>query len=388
MLESIEIRNFRSCRDVRVRLSEPVVALLGKNGAGKTNVLLAIRHAAELALGEPESASTFSRGNRGEPLQMSLVFSAGGSKYTYTTTRGSIGRAESRIEESLLQDDQTVFNRVGGELISPLSPSEGGIRIPPQMGSLFLISQFYSTDASRYAQLKKVSDYLRAIRYYALSTLSPEYSLDVPTPIVELANYEKWKTSLAIGRPWESASMRLLHLYLTADSKLEELRTLVGENGLGLISDIRIEEVHPARSGAGGEPAYIIEYIPCAGLAGAGRPFRYSGLSTGTWRVLRLLTYMIFDEASCMLVEQPEDSIHSGLLGKLLDVVDSYSERTQFICTTHSPRVMNMLGARSVRIVASNDGETTVSELSAVEIAASVGYLADQGTLSEFLETL
>jgi len=55
MLDFIEIKNFRSCEDVRLRLGEPVVALLGKNGAGKTNVLHAVQLATDLYVGESDS---------------------------------------------------------------------------------------------------------------------------------------------------------------------------------------------------------------------------------------------------------------------------------------------------------------------------------------------
>ena len=89
-----------------------------------------------------------------------------------------------------------------------------------------------------------------------------------------------------------------------------------------------------------------------------------------------------------MLVEQPEDCIHAGLLGKVIDILRTYAGRTQLICTTHSPRVMNLVGAKGIRIVTAANGRTEVSELSPGEVEASQSYLADEGTLAEFLDTL
>src|SRR5207249_4889664 len=139
---------------------------------------------------------------------------------------------------------------------------------------------------------------------------------------IEVARYDAWKAGLAQGRAMRSVQMRLLHLSLAMKPQFEELKTLLGENGLGLLADIRVEPVEvrlrgrPAgeRTEDAVEPAYAISFMPGTGLAGSGQWFRYSGLSAGTWRILQLLTYLIFDKNSCMLLEQPEDSIHPGLL--------------------------------------------------------------------------
>lgn len=81
----------------------------------------------------------------------------------------------------------------------------------------------------------------------------------------------------------------LLHLSLVDKPRFEELKTLLGENGLGLLSDIRIDEVRPRiriskdKAEDAVEPVYVISFMPGTGLAGSGRWFHFSGLSAGTW---------------------------------------------------------------------------------------------------------
>lgn len=104
--------------------------------------------------------------------------------------------------------------------------------------------------------------------------------------------------------------------------------------------------------------------------------------------ILQLLTYLVFDKNSCMLLEQPEDSIHPGLLAKAIDILRTYSARTQLICTTHSPRVMNLVGPAGIRLVTAVSGSTRVASLSDTDLIAAKGYLQDEGTLAEFLDTL
>lgn len=103
---------------------------------------------------------------------------------------------------------------------------------------------------------------------------------------------------------------------------------------------------------------------------------------------LQLVTNLVFDNNSCMLLEQPEDSIHPGLLAKVIDILQTYAGRTQLICTTHSPRVMNLVDPAGIRFVTAADGNTSVSELSTKDLKAAKSYLEDEGTLAEFLETL
>lgn len=388
MLTSIEIGNFRSCDSVRLSLNEPLVALVGKNGAGKTNLLHAIHLVAELCIGEPDSRYRLTPHDRSKPVTLSLEFSIAESHYRYQTSRNSSGVLA--VSEMLERDGVEIFKRDGEQLSASIEPFRGGMAVPAQMGSLFLLTQLAPTGSSLSAILRPISAYLRGIRYYPLLHRTQEHSERHLAPFIEAAVYERWKLALASGRPSDSVPMRILHMHLTKDDRLEEIQRLLGDDGLELISEIRVEEVklRGRRTDASLEVAYTITFVPCSRIAGAGHPFRYSGLSEGTWRVVRLLTYLIFDESSCMLVEQPEDSIHSGLMGNVIDILDTYSDRTQLVCTTHSPRVMNLVGARGIRIVTADNGRTAVAGLTDAELLASKSYLLDEGSLAEFLDTL
>ena len=83
MLDSVQINNFRSCEAVSLRLGEPVVALVGKNGVGKTNVLHGIQLAADLCVGEPGASFGLAPRDRKQPSKFELRFSAGDHHYFY-----------------------------------------------------------------------------------------------------------------------------------------------------------------------------------------------------------------------------------------------------------------------------------------------------------------
>jgi hypothetical protein len=313
------------------------------------------------------------------------------------------------FEESLQKDDTLFFSRTGEITKAAIDGFPAEVRFGTRAATLPTLLQILPKDHPVTSALKPIAEYLRSVRYYSLLQGFQEHMPGPPrsalgdqwadsSPVIEVARYEAWKSELTQGRARRSVQMRLLHLFLTDKPSFDELKTLLGDDGLGLLADIRIEQVRlrgktPTERAADKmeeafETAYALSFVPGAGLAGAGRPFRYSGLSAGTWRILQLLTYLVFDKNSCMLLEQPEDSIHPGLLAKVIDILRTYSGRTQLICTTHSPRVMNLVGPAGIRLVTAVNGSTSAEGLSDDSLKAAQGYLRDEGTLAEFLETL
>lgn len=406
MLDSIEITNFRSCEDVQLRLGEPVVALLGKNGAGKTNVLHAVQVVADLCVGDSESIFSLHPRDSSKPTGFVLRFTMGSSQFVYRTNRSSIPAKTDIFDESLEKDTAILFLRTGEAAEIPTAGLPTGVRIGTRAATLPTLLQILPQANQASVELRPVAEYLRSIQYYPLLQAFQEHLIGPArgtfadpnanySPFIEVARYEAWKAELTQGRPKRSVQMRLLHLWLADKTRFDELKMLLGESGLGLLADIRVEEIarlrsRSAREGAEDalEPAYQISFMPGAGLAGSGRWFRFSGLSAGTWRIVQLLTYLIFDKNSCMLLEHPEDSIHAGLLAKVIDILRTYAGRTQLICTTHSPHVMNLIGPMGIRLVTASEGRTSVSELTTQNLKAARNYLEDEGTLAEFLEIL
>ncbi len=104
--------------------------------------------------------------------------------------------------------------------------------------------------------------------------------------------------------------------------------------------------------------------------------------------MIKILVGLLFDRSGVMLLEHPEDKIHPGLLRKLIDLLRNYAAESQLIVASHSPAVFNALGPDSIRLVTMDQGETKARALSPSEIGIAGKYLQEEGSLSDFLETV
>lgn len=84
--------------------------------------------------------------------------------------------------------------------------------------------------------------------------------------------------------------------------------------------------------------------------------------SDGTLRVAGILTALLQEPPLTLIgIEEPEQTIHPGALGILLDYIREASQRGQVLLTTHSSDLLDLLNIDEIRVVEREGGTTTVS---------------------------
>lgn len=74
-------------------------------------------------------------------------------------------------------------------------------------------------------------------------------------------------------------------------------------------------------------------------------PVHQTGASSGTLRVLGLMTALLSGTGAKVIgIEEPENYLHPGALSALVEYLVRASEEIQFLVTTHSPSVLDVLG--------------------------------------------
>lgn len=88
------------------------------------------------------------------------------------------------------------------------------------------------------------------------------------------------------------------------------------------------------------------------------QPIGFESLSDGTKRVFLMLTFAIIADIkglSMIAVEEPENSIHPGLLQNYIDVLSQLINDCKIIVTSHSPYIIQYLDPHSIYIGLAND---------------------------------
>jgi ABC-type multidrug transport system ATPase subunit len=391
MLTSLHINRFRSCLDVRLTSLTEVTALVGRNGAGKTNILQAFEWLGKVIGGDLSSKQPR---KTTEPGRMSVEITLLGAPYWYSVNRAaSLFRAEGgdterseAFEEELTRYDtgELIFKRVGEtvELSGAIEPLLVGQETSTVLALLSLLPK---THALR-SLLLHFWSFFTHVTYYPFGDLGDAEELAV----IMASDFTEWEGS---PRSWKSTNaqgtvMRIIKLSNDDPDKFEELKVILGSHNLDLIADIDVIRV-PIKPGdhQNSDPAnfvYFVDFTPSSHTTS----FSFDKLSYGTKRIVQLVVSMLSDDSDISLIEQPEDGIHPALLHKLIPFMRNYAEGKQVIVASHSPAVLNSVEPEEIRLIEMGNGRTYARPLSKIEITAANNYLAKSGPLADFVAAL
>lgn len=400
MLKNVHITNFLSCKDTEIELDDVITALIGRNAAGKTNILKAVQWCAQFAVGNAllyEYFSNFDALN----IECSVEFSIDNKFFKYevkltknlTKNSSMLGavaalpvpqKQDSVLMENLLCHENGVWELIAKRNNDSVTHynegNETDLKIKTEIPMIvFMLSLLPEKELNPF--INKICNYLSEIKYYTLE--DDKYKIgayDKYAHIIFDDAYNEWLSEN--NKVESSVIMRLLHIWHVNKDLLEEFEALIGKNGLNLIDNLVI-----GKSSYGGEDEkhfYLLKFI-VADIA-----VNYTQLSYGTQRVLTILLALLYDKNSTLLIEQPEDGIHSGLLRKLLPLCFEYGAvyNKQIIVSTHSPDVINLLPPESIRLVKMTENGTKVSSLSKEQLPFIYEFLEDEGALFDFIESM
>ena len=411
MLKKLRIKNFLSCEDVTIDFSDDITALVGRNAAGKTNILKAINKVAGFFSGKDDLIRELVNNEKESSFELLMeieerqyFYKLGTKKKTEKELEVTNSPSLFKITEQLYtisgSSKSIVFNREGKDLsvkreftdqntpaysaASPLVKAS----YQPEVQLKFVLSAHYSVSHfihSMFAMspivemVKAIYDLLDKTHYYEL--IEPE---GIDSIAIYRSSYNEWLEEYNKERPSDTFNvMRLLHLYKENHDTFGEIVNLLGDMTLGLIVNIDIsEQVIKTKKE---DVLYVFQFtMP------NGEKVSYEDLSFGTQRIISILLALLHDNGPVLLLEQPEDGIHVGLLRRFLPLCQRYAEEynKQLIITTHSYEVVDMLQPENIRLVSMGEEGTKAESLPEEDIRHIKTFMEDEGTLSEYLEIL
>lgn len=393
MLTHLDISDYLSCERTSVDLTSRLTALVGCNGVGKTNILRAIQ---TIANTQSKVNALEALAHESPAFSLETRIEADVFQYKMAICPDPTQVADSKrvLHEKLVRTDanlktQTVFSRENKFLTVSRGKYQTTFPIMPFTPSALVLPMLPDPNP----ELNAVKQYLafwKNTGYYTLESHVEDDFLDDEDYKTLKESYETQGTLPA------SCMFRLVYLHNERPDTYNEFCELIGQNGLRLISEAAIrtlssfhsDDIRTMTKNETNKKLWYASYGPYEGLGGSQSIFLFSQLSAGTRRIIRLLASMLLDRRQMMLIEQPEDSIHPAMLQRVIDILRSYSDQTQFVLTTHSPAVLNMLEPDNLILVSAPEGNTLTRRLSESEITAAELFLQKEGTLSEYFELL
>lgn len=411
-LESIVIEGYRSCRKTTFAPNTDLSALIGINGAGKTNILQGIRlldprrgRGARRALEELSQNGT---------AQLTAWFRVNDAKVGLRVALSSLEGGRRSEELVSVQELWNLASFTGSKAWKPMPPAglliQEGKRLAGDASQFYLFDEdldvmsFKGLHYERFdlsilqnpaaiQALIAIAEFRSGISYYSASQFTDPSRCPSSFEVDEQGRLnEPYLGNLG------SIHLRFLHdLYsLRRDNVLlyDEYCRFVSRKQLGLVSRLTWKEIELSSNTAEVKSSGTVSkikkrktlVIPKVQVGTS--HITFNQLSEGTFKTLALAFYIITDSSKFLMIEEPEVCVHHGLLRKIIETIKSYAHRKQTIVSTHSDLLVDELEPRHLFVVEMSPSGTSVkgleSWLDRRGKNALHDYLAESGPLGEY----
>ena len=341
-LVSLSSKNYRSLRDVTVEPGRLSV-FIGANASGKSAILDALRFLSEAVQARDFHPPVYSRGGilnlawKGEEadqIELQAVLQDGDKRFEWTVrlVRQSY---EFHVEEHVYEvsfgsPPSQLLNAEKGEGWWWSGEKRERVKLKQSPSACALAAA--TADGSFLA--REVAEFIGGWGFFD------------PNPFLLRRD---WNLSDS-GRfdPYGRNLGETLYALDRSSPELLEKIVLATRSVVGLPYDIEVRESE--------DRFYFVQEEP-------GLQFRVSqmGVSSGTLRMLALMTALYASpETGLIGIEEPENYIHPAALSSFTEHVLDSRNRGQFMLTTHSPMLLDILDdPAAVNVVSRNDSEGT-----------------------------
>ena len=341
-LLSLKAKNYRSLRDVSIKL-EDFNLFIGANAAGKSTILDALRFLHEGMHARDFEAPVLTRGGI-----LNLAWK--GEQAHQIDLAVVLQDDEESTEWSIQITRQGHHFRVG----------ERVARLPSQSPPVVLLEAdggtgwWWSNTTSERVEMEQPGTVC------ALAAAAADASF----PAREIADFvRRWgffdPNPFLLRRDWSGLD----------SSRLDHYGRNLGEtlHALASSSPEIVDRIRSATQNIVGLPAgiatrdsedrfYFVQTEP-----GLHHSVHQMGVSSGTLRTLALMTALFGEpERNLLGIEEPENYIHPSALSAFVEYLRDSQDRVQFMVTTHSPLLLDLLDdPASVCVVQRGDREGT-----------------------------
>ena len=393
-ITNIEIGNYRSCINTKFKIKENLTAIIGANGAGKSNILNSIL----LLSGRMRGSRTYGRNRK---LDDSTSHSTLTFDLEIDESKFKL-KADIHFETDERNSDEIYFYKIQfkknqkGERYMQI---EDGLieyaqehyyyRLRSKSESFLehLPKQFQTTF---YTNFFKCFFFIQKASYYSATQFSDPSNCPVS---IELEGNRR-SPHYRLNRQHDKFIYDLYQTYKQDPKSFSRFLNTINKNGIGLISDIEFYEYDLPNTTfevkTGGKIKQIDKekqiIVPSFKIDKT--TLTPNQLSEGTFKTIALIYYILNDNSNLLLIEEPEVCVHHGLLNSILELIQIKASEKQIIISTHSDFVLDKLLPENVVLVLKDEVGTKAlglnQYLSKDDYNGLRNYLNEVGNLGEF----
>lgn len=390
-IEEVRLGNYRSCVNTQVEFNTDLTALIGVNGAGKTNILMGLLLLKQLVSPSLRYSGGHKQINDMRRSSVEVLFGIDDRKlkisadlwFDSTQTVDSVIRADMKFRN--LSVKGTRLTSVDSEALPFLHYASTHIE---KFGSIRYRTARGLKKLDR--DLIEFVQHMARMRYYSAT----QFSDPSRSPIsIELDDSGAASRSGRLNSH-EKFLHDLFGSKKTSPKLFQRYMNLVGSDGLHLVDAITFTTYAiPSSSikvGPGGTvktikskrtivvPNFVVDKLELSP----------NQLSEGTFKTLALVFYILDEDTDILIIEEPEVCVHHGLLDSLIDLLKIQSNHKQILVSTHSDYVMDKLAPENVVVVRKMKLGTKATALNKTlprtDLATLKKYLDETGNLGEY----
>jgi predicted ATPase len=367
VLKTVSIQHYKSLADAQINLS-PITVLVGPNGSGKSNLVDALRfvrdamvHDLDHAISERGGIDVIRQYSPTKPytisfrLEFEYALENTENKYpAYYAFRLAGTGGEYRVESEDASWSETAYE-INGEQLVELGVRQhtfhrdkhGGVLLddkdvpqkwhPGRLG----IRRFLPTEP--FINQSAIAQRLGGMKFAAIY---PNIMREPSRPDADKVlkeNCVNWASVLKAMRQTRPGDGRLRRV-------MEFMRQLMPN----------LENVTVKQVGGYVVPQFLVKDSPRQNS----HFFDPVQLSDGTLRIFGLLLALYqLPPPKFLAMEEPEQTMHPGVLGMLVEAFREVSKRTQLLITTHSPYILDHFDPKEIRVVSMDGGESHIAPI-------------------------